>query len=613
MHMHLRRWLADHRFSLLATAIILAAAGLRVTLVAAGWPGTDSDEATMGLMAKHILTHGEHPIFFYGQNYMGSIEAYLGAFMYLFLGVSQFALKCGLIALFAAFMIVMYRLLSLLFSRGWALVGLALIALGSDNMLYHELEAWGGYLETIFFGAATIAIAVWLIRTAGQDSLRRWRVLGFGVWGLAAGLGIWSDPLVTPFVALTALLLAVTCWRDARGLRGAVAALTLLIGISPWIIYVASSRSPQAATSFLAHARTPQPAAVSDAGAVVTDHILGTVVIAIPNNTGANAFCPLLNVNNAWPPAQWTTSYQRSCMLVRGMWGSGFIVLLLVALAIEGRAFWSLWRSRAADQSGAEREQLARRGGRLAALGAPAATMLFFAISSASMTSPWIYGRYLISTLIALPVLLGALGEVAGTRFQQGSRARKLGARLLKQGLPAVFLLVLAAGVFDAFGDVPAQRAQDQQQAAMIHLLIRQGDTRIFADYWTCMRIMFQSNERIYCSILNVADGRLVFAPSRYRPYDKVVAAAPYRVYVFPVGSAQAAVFPQLAAQSGWQFTQSTFANQYVIFAALGPPATLYPVPASQAGIHHVIACRARAGSSDGRGETDFARAPAIR
>jgi len=39
----------------------------------------NGDEAIVGLMARHILVDGARPIFFYGQAYMGSLDAYLVA------------------------------------------------------------------------------------------------------------------------------------------------------------------------------------------------------------------------------------------------------------------------------------------------------------------------------------------------------------------------------------------------------------------------------------------------------------------------------------------------------------------------------------------------------
>src|SRR5947209_1705 len=68
-------------YEIAALAIIALAVLLRIFLIVKGWPETDSDEGTMGLEAMHIAFRGEHPIFLYGQNYMGMIEAFVGALL----------------------------------------------------------------------------------------------------------------------------------------------------------------------------------------------------------------------------------------------------------------------------------------------------------------------------------------------------------------------------------------------------------------------------------------------------------------------------------------------------------------------------------------------------
>src|SRR2546425_3067027 len=75
-------------YEIAAFVILLFAVAIRVILVAQGWPVTNSDEATIGLMGLHILHHGELPIFFYGQNYMGALQAYLGAGFFALFGSS---------------------------------------------------------------------------------------------------------------------------------------------------------------------------------------------------------------------------------------------------------------------------------------------------------------------------------------------------------------------------------------------------------------------------------------------------------------------------------------------------------------------------------------------
>ena len=49
------------------------------------------DEAVTGEMALHILK-GEPQLFFWGQPYMGALEAYLSAFLFYLFGASGFVL-----------------------------------------------------------------------------------------------------------------------------------------------------------------------------------------------------------------------------------------------------------------------------------------------------------------------------------------------------------------------------------------------------------------------------------------------------------------------------------------------------------------------------------------
>ena len=72
--------LKGRRIDIVAWGLILFALLLRLALIVNGWPETDGEESTMGLAALHIIYRGEHPIYFYGQHYMGVGEAYIAAF-----------------------------------------------------------------------------------------------------------------------------------------------------------------------------------------------------------------------------------------------------------------------------------------------------------------------------------------------------------------------------------------------------------------------------------------------------------------------------------------------------------------------------------------------------
>src|SRR3989440_9809498 len=71
---------------------LLIALLLRVWLVVRTQAFIDGDEVLVGIQAERIL-RGEFPIYFYGQPYMGSLEAYLVALIFAITGPSVWALR----------------------------------------------------------------------------------------------------------------------------------------------------------------------------------------------------------------------------------------------------------------------------------------------------------------------------------------------------------------------------------------------------------------------------------------------------------------------------------------------------------------------------------------
>ena len=63
----------------LALPTLLAGLVLHVALARAWTDFLDPDEAVVALMAKHIREGRERPVFYYGQPYLGAMEAYLVA------------------------------------------------------------------------------------------------------------------------------------------------------------------------------------------------------------------------------------------------------------------------------------------------------------------------------------------------------------------------------------------------------------------------------------------------------------------------------------------------------------------------------------------------------
>jgi hypothetical protein len=228
------------KYGLGALGLIALAVGIRIALLAQGWPHTNSDEGTFGMMAINIAFHGDHPIFMYGQNYMGTTQAYLAAGMFHLFGVSLFSLRLGLVLLFALFLFAMYLLTSLLYTKGMALFTLLLLALGSSYVIYRQVQSLGGWVETLFFGACLYFLASWLALTANQETTRvrrNLRLAAYFGWGALVGLCLWSTVVIGPFLLTSGLLLLIFCWRDIRSWAPVLLVVGLLVGGLPLIIY----------------------------------------------------------------------------------------------------------------------------------------------------------------------------------------------------------------------------------------------------------------------------------------------------------------------------------------------------------------------------------------
>jgi len=173
------------------------------------------DEAVTGMQAEYIL-RGAHPVYYYGQAYMGSLEAYIIAFVFLLVGPSVLTLRIAmtLISLslvpltwfFAAALADEARV-SWWVKRRFMLIATLVAALPPLYDAVLELRSFGGYTEAMI-------IMLWLLLAALRFTQRwqmgatkielsvRWLGIGF-----LLGLGFWIDPLVVYAVATIALWL----------------------------------------------------------------------------------------------------------------------------------------------------------------------------------------------------------------------------------------------------------------------------------------------------------------------------------------------------------------------------------------------------------------------
>src|SRR6188508_1340741 len=92
----------DRRNAPLMRAVAAAAALIAIRAFVWLWfeqSGFDSDQAVIGLMAKHLAEGRAFPLFFYGQHYMLAVEPWLAAPFFRIFGASILALKFPLLCL----------------------------------------------------------------------------------------------------------------------------------------------------------------------------------------------------------------------------------------------------------------------------------------------------------------------------------------------------------------------------------------------------------------------------------------------------------------------------------------------------------------------------------
>src|SRR5437660_4777518 len=209
-------------YELCMFAVVVLATIVRFVLISYNWPVTNSDEGNMGLLAMHVAYRGELPIFFYGLPYMGPLEGYIAAPLFHLFGTSLFSLRLGLLPLFALFLISMYYLTCLLYTKKFALAIVVLLSLGSNLAFQQQLKAVGEYPEMELFAAVIALLACWLAlssHTFGADAtaqVKRRRAIFYGLLGLVGGVAVWGDFLTLPGVASAGWLLALCC---SSGLR----------------------------------------------------------------------------------------------------------------------------------------------------------------------------------------------------------------------------------------------------------------------------------------------------------------------------------------------------------------------------------------------------------
>lgn len=195
------------------------------------------DGALVGLMVQSFM-QGDFHAFFFGQNYMGTLDALLAWPVFALMGSTTLALNFWPPVLYLATMAVLHQVLGRCFGFWGVLVGLAYMALPPAMGLYFAGEARTHYGLGLFLSA----LLLW--QTARLWERPAWRGPALFGWGLVAGLAFWTNFLSATAILPCALLLGVLARPRLRPGLLALALAGALLGALPLIHYNATNGWP---------------------------------------------------------------------------------------------------------------------------------------------------------------------------------------------------------------------------------------------------------------------------------------------------------------------------------------------------------------------------------
>ena len=538
---------------ILVAALLLVAAVLRLTLASRGWPYSNSDEATTGLMVDDIIWHGVHPFFTYGEHHVGSLDAYLQVPAFLLFGATNFALHITTTIQMLLFLLVFYGFTRAVYSPLVAGVTLALLAFGPYQQLFYGLRAGHYAQDMLLLSVLLMSLVVLRLRRPAQ-ALTKW-TLDLGI-GLVAGLALWSTILLLPFVLAAALALGVEAYRLRRAAPSLFrqALLTLsggIIGSLPFLITAVTTRGIIFFEALRGSGAIGDPSIpAGPVGLLLSfgQQIAATFLFGLPQMLGRGTVCAQCP---AWP-------YPGSILAPADALRVALISAPFSLLAIGGwfLAARPLMRSARAAFSRARRgepttslpedtHQRARQWGRAMLVIGLGLTVLQYVITRSSYENSDTSTRYISNIYLCIPLIADPLCQGALPLW------RWLSARVRQLALPTrphasallVLALLLALYAINITGAVNALQETsvpaDQRNTQLISFLETHHATRFYTTWWVCYRLMFASQEHLDCYIVSNTDA---FAPGNFNrvpAYAAAVTATPHPAYVFDLTTSE--------------------------------------------------------------------------
>ncbi len=470
----------------------MTAAGLKAGLLLAGAFPFNADEAVVGLMARHIL-QGMWPTFFYGQAYMGSLDASLVAGAFALLGPRVVAIRLVQLVLYTGTVLTTVGLCMRILGPRPAIIAGLLMAIPTVNVTLYSTISLGGYGEAFLIGNLLLLVALAIVDRPDHRPM-------YLAWGFLSGLGLWAFGLTLIYVLPSGLVIGLHSLRrredrgrEDLGTKIALMGAGAVLGASPWIAY--------------AIRRGIGPLLSELGGSAIAGASPVGFLASIGSHTFNLALFGTTVIFGLRPP-----------------WEVRWLAPVLIPIVV---AFWLAaiyfvlrgWRSEGMG-----------RPGMVLLVGVCVSLLAGFILTPFGADPS---GRYF--TPLAVPLAIFGAGMLDGLR-------QRLGA------VPAWALLAVVLA-FNLWGTIDSARrnppglttqfnpntiVDHSYDQALIDFLSRQGEVRGYTNYWVAYPLAFLSSEaQIFVPRLPYhPDLRYTPRDDRYAPYDSQVAAADEVAYI---------------------------------------------------------------------------------
>jgi 4-amino-4-deoxy-L-arabinose transferase-like glycosyltransferase len=458
---------------------LLIAISIKMVLTLAELIPFNGDEAVVALMGRHIL-QGERPVFFYGQAYMGSLDAWLLAAAFKVLGEKVFAIRVVQTSLYLANMITLWIMAKRFFKdKLIANIAVFIASIPPVMVTTYTTATLGGYGESIVLGNIILLFGYDVIFGEKQYSWLTWLILG-----LIGGFAFWVLGIAGVYILSVGL---IGLWKFKFDLikHYLLAFGGFIVGSIPWWLYNISNS--WLAFSEITGGLIPAPSLI--------DRVFGISLFSIPALLGLRM--------------PWSGDYFPFLFV-----GIGLIFYLFI--------FGSLLLN-------TRKREINSESGVLPLFSVVSLVIISLLILTRFGVDPT--GRYLLP-LYSILVLCSSIIISRMWKINVGMGVITLGF-LMTFNVSGIWLASQEQDKLTTQFN-PITSFDNSYDDQLIDFLYSQNETRGFSNYWVSFRIAFLSKEKLIFSaeLPYKADLSYTARDNRYAPYIDIVDASPKVTYI---------------------------------------------------------------------------------